>query len=149
VFRRARLLLADDEEAERVVNDVFGLIYDKPSHYIGQPALSVQLYALATRACFNRLRSRTLRSRSKRRDSDTGAGTPVQQQPQDDLSIRATLLREVLDGLDDSLAHIAVYYYLDELSQEEVSAVLGCPRRRVVNLLVQLTAAAAARELRL
>jgi DNA-directed RNA polymerase specialized sigma24 family protein len=54
----------------------------------------------------------------------------------------------VLDGLSDPLAQLAVYYYLDELSQEEVGAVLGCPKRRVVNLLSQLTAAAGARELR-
>jgi RNA polymerase sigma factor (sigma-70 family) len=142
VFRRARILLADDEEAQRVVSDVFGLLYDKPERFLGHPALSVRLYALTTRACFSRLRSRTLRSR-KRRDSEPGAHPP-----QDDLSVRATELREVLEGLSDPLAQVAIYYYLDELSQEEVSAVIGCPKQRVVNLLVQLTAAAAERELR-
>lgn len=127
-----------------MVSDVFGRLYDRPDLYVGQPALSVQLYALTTRACFNRLRSRALRSRSQRQAlaRHGAAEQTTQAAPQDDMSARASLLREVLDGLEDPLAQLAVYYYLDELSQEEVGAVLGYPRRRVVNLLSQLTAAA-------
>jgi RNA polymerase sigma-70 factor (ECF subfamily) len=150
VFRRARVLLADDEDAQRVVSDVFGLLYDWPDRDLAQPALSVKLYALTTRACFNRLRSRALRSRSERQAlaAQDAAAPGAQQTLQDDLSARASQLREVLDGLRDPLAQLAVFYYLDELSQEEVGAVLGYPRRRVVNLLSQLTAATSSRELR-
>jgi RNA polymerase sigma-70 factor (ECF subfamily) len=150
VFRRARILLADDEDAQRVVTDVFGLLYDRPERYVGQPALSVQLYALTTRACFNRLRSRALRRTTKRQAFalDDTAAQGSQPRPQDDLSARASELRNMLDDLDDPLAQLAVYYYLDELSQEEVGAVLGFPRRRVTNLLLQLSAAASSRELR-
>jgi DNA-directed RNA polymerase specialized sigma24 family protein len=67
--------------------------------------------------------------------------------PKDDVSARASQLREVLHGLSEPLAQLAVYYYLDELSQEEVGAVLGCPKPRVVSLLSQLMAAAGSREL--
>jgi DNA-directed RNA polymerase specialized sigma24 family protein len=134
VYRRARVLLADDDGAQHVVNDVFGLIYDQPERYLGNPALSIQLYSLTTRACVNRLRGRAL---GKKRDSE-----PPRDAPLDDLSARARALREVVEDLEDPLAQLAVYYYLDELSQEEVSAVLGCPRRRVTNLLSQLWAAA-------
>lgn len=148
VFRRARILLGDDEDAQHVVNDVFGTIYDQPERYLGNPALSVQLYALTTHACVNRLRGRPLRrSHSKLRDTPDPAGAAPQgttRTPADDLTVRAELLRELLDGLEDPLAQLAVYYYLDELSQEEVSAVLGCPRRRVTSLLSQLWVAAGA-----
>lgn len=137
------MLLSNDEDAQRVVSDVFGMLYDKPNRYLRQPALSVQLYALTTRACFNRLRSRALHGRAKRQAGSDNASGP----PQDDLTARASQLREVLDGLTEPLAQLAVYYYLDELSQEEVGAVLGCPKTRVVNLLMQLTAAAGSREL--
>ncbi len=150
VFRRARILLADDEDAQHVVSDVFGLIYDQPQRYLGNPALSVQLYALTTRACVNRLRGRPIGGRGgERRDTPDPGGSPDSTRtPLDDLNTRARRLRELLDGLDDPLAQLAVYYYLDELSQEEVSAVLGCPRRRVTSLLSQLWAAAGTSELR-
>jgi RNA polymerase sigma-70 factor (ECF subfamily) len=134
VFRRARILLSDDEGAQHVVNDVFGLIYNEPERYLGNPALSIQLYSLTTRACVNRLRG-------KKRNSDPPS-RPGHNAPLDDLGARAGALREVVPDLDDPLAQLAVYYYLDELSQEEVSAVLGCPRRRVTSLLSQLWAAA-------
>lgn len=147
VFRRARIILADDEDAQHVVNDVFGMIYDQPERYLGHPALSVQLYALTTHACVNRLRGRPIGSRAKRRDTPDPAGVPgTTRAPLDDLSTRAEQLRETLDGLEDPLAQLAVYYYLDELSQEEVSAVLGCPRRRVTSLLSQLWVAAGTTE---
>jgi RNA polymerase sigma-70 factor (ECF subfamily) len=137
VFRRARVLLADDEDAQQVVNDVFGLIYDQPERYLGNPALSIQLYSLTTRACVNRLRGRSL-GKKHNRNSDP----PARNSPLDDLTARAGALREVVQDLEDPLAQLAIYYYLDELSQEEVSAVLGCPRRRVTSLLSQLWAAA-------
>jgi RNA polymerase sigma-70 factor (ECF subfamily) len=143
VFRRARVLLCDDQDAQRVVTDVFGMLYDRPERYLKHPALSVQLYALTTRACFNRLRSRALHSRSKRREANLNA----KRMPQDDVSARARQVCEVLDALPEPLAQVAVYYYLDELSQEEVGAVLGCPKQRVVNLLSQLLAAAGSQEL--
>jgi len=155
VFRRARILLADDEGAQHVVSDVFGMIYDEPERYLGNPALSVQLYALTTRACVNRLRGRPIGrgssardGESNRRDTPDPAAAPDSANARlDDLNTRANQLRVLLDGLEDPLAQLAVYYYLDELSQEEVSAVLGCPRRRVTSLLSQLWAAAGTSEL--
>lgn len=145
------MLLANDEDAQRVVADVFGMLYDKPAQYLGHPALSVQIYALTTRACFSRLRSRVLQRRAERQGAagkksrKSGAARTAFNTPQtvrDDVTTRANELRDVLGGLDEPLGQLAVYYYLDELSQEEVGAVLGCPKQRVVSLLTQLTAAA-------
>jgi RNA polymerase sigma-70 factor (ECF subfamily) len=133
VFRRARVLLADDAEAQRVVSDVFGLLYDGQERYLGRPALTPLLYSLTTRACFNRLRNRSLQRR-------LAAGSQLA--TDDEEVARGTQLRDFVGHLNDRLSQLAVYYYLDELSQEEVSAILGCPKRGVDNLLLQLTAAA-------
>jgi RNA polymerase sigma factor (sigma-70 family) len=124
VFRRARALLADDNDAQRVVSDVFGLLYDQPEHYSGRPALSRHLYALTTHACFNRLRSRKL----QKQPSAANGGRLD----------RAAALRILLERLQEPLDRLAVYYYLDELTQEEVTELLGCSRRRMSNLLAEL-----------
>jgi RNA polymerase sigma-70 factor (ECF subfamily) len=133
VFRRARALLADDADAQRVVSDVFGLLYDRPERYSGRPALSRQLYALTTRACFNRLRSRKLQAKTRPAADDEQADS-------------AATLRSLLDRLQEPLDQLAVYYYLDELTQEEVTELLGCSRRRITNLLAQLERSARDRE---
>ncbi|HKP59279.1 MAG TPA: sigma factor [Polyangiales bacterium] len=125
VFRRAHALLADEADAQRVVSDVFGLLYDRPERYRGRARLSRQLYALTTRACFNRLRSRKLQ-RKRQPAADGGE------------SDRASALRALLDRLQEPLDQLAVYYYLDELTQEEVTELLGCSRRRMTSLLARL-----------
>lgn len=125
VFRRARALLADEADAERVVSDVFGLLYDRPERYRGRTALCRQLYALTTRACFNRLRSRKLQRKTQAAAKGGNAD-------------RSAALRVLLDRLQEPLDQLAVYYYLDELTQEEVTELLGCSRRRIQNLLAQL-----------
>jgi RNA polymerase sigma-70 factor (ECF subfamily) len=48
--------------------------------------------------------------------------------------------------LPEPLGHVAVYYYLDELTHEEIAELLGCSRRHVGNLLVRLSAWARADE---
>ena len=121
VFRRARALLADDVDAQRVVSDVFGRLYDRPERYQGRPALCRQLYALTTRACVERLRGRKRSLAAAGGEGD-----------------RAAALRALLDRLEEPLDELAVYYYLDELTQEEVTELLGCSRRRITNLLAQL-----------
>jgi RNA polymerase sigma-70 factor, ECF subfamily len=133
VFRRARALLADDADAQRVVADVFGLLYDRPERYQGRRALCRQLYALTTRACFNRLRSRKPQAKAQ----------PAADGGERD---RAAALRVLLTRLQEPLDQLAVYYYLDELTQEEATELLGCSRRRITNLLAQLERSARAAE---
>jgi RNA polymerase sigma-70 factor (ECF subfamily) len=57
-------------------------------------------------------------------------------------------LRSALRELPEPLAHVAVYYYMDELTQDEISRILGCSRRHVGNLLERLFAHRAHKELR-
>jgi len=47
-------------------------------------------------------------------------------------------LRAWLASLPEELAQVAVYYHMDELTQEELAGVLGCSRQWVGKLLQQL-----------
>jgi RNA polymerase sigma factor (sigma-70 family) len=47
-------------------------------------------------------------------------------------------LRAWLATLPEELAQVAVYYHMDELTQEELASVLGCSRQWVGKLLQQL-----------
>jgi RNA polymerase sigma-70 factor (ECF subfamily) len=47
--------------------------------------------------------------------------------------------RDLLERLPQRLAEVAVYYYLDELSQREIASVLGCSHRHVGQLLARLS----------
>jgi DNA-directed RNA polymerase specialized sigma24 family protein len=64
-----------------------------------------------------------------------GCPEPTQPGPEALVELRAWLL-----SLPDELAKVAVYYHLDELTQEEIASVLGCSRQWVGKLLAQLEA---------
>lgn len=53
--------------------------------------------------------------------------------PEDLATLRALLVR-----LPAELGQIAVHYYIDGMSQQEIADVIGCSRRRIGGLLEQL-----------
>lgn len=134
VFRRARYLLKSDAEAHEVVQDLFLSIHQRPEQCpaSGSP-LTGWFYSATTHACLNRLRNGRTRMRLL-------SEQPV---PQDRGAVQVearNLVRQLLSSMPEPLAALAVYYYLDELTQDQVAAVLGCSRRHVNDLLGRLQA---------
>ena len=125
-FRRARQLLGNAAEADEIVHDVFLCLIEKPDQYRGQSKLSTYLYSAVTHACLNQLRNRKLRfgllerfvAPNARRDTPAAAEASAQ-------------LHAALRAMPAPLAEVAVYYYMDGLSHEEIAELLGCSRRQV------------------
>src|SRR5215813_8102532 len=119
VLRRARQILASDDEAAEVLQELFTGLVARPQQFDGRSAPSTFLYAATTHACLSRLRNR----RNRRRLLDEQVrpwATDVDPRP-----VGAALeLREVLAQLTDHEAHAAVYHYLDGMSHAEIAKVL-------------------------
>lgn len=133
VFRRARRLLGSEADAQDVVSDVFTSLYERPEQYAGRSALSTFLYSMTTHVCLNRIRSQRRRARLLENGHHATSAASHPAAPD-----RAAQLRELLQRMPDPLGQVAVYYYLDELTQAEVAELLGCSRRHVGDLLVRL-----------
>jgi RNA polymerase sigma-70 factor (ECF subfamily) len=134
VLRRARQLLGNEAEAQEVLHDVFTSLLQDPGQFAGLSSAMTFLYRMTTNAALGRLR----RSRTHARLLATnygGGGEPTSPSPEALVELRAWLL-----ALPDELAKVAVYYYMDELTQEEIARVLGCSRQWVGKLLGQLEA---------
>lgn len=130
VLRRARQILASDDDAAEVLQELFAGLIARPEQFGGHSAPSTFLYAATTHACLRRLRD----ARNRRRLIDTQVRpwlTDVDLRP----AGAATAVRAVLAQLPDDEARAAVYHYLDGMSHAEVAEVLGCSRRHVGNLL--------------
>ena len=136
-FRRARRLLGNEAEAQEIVHDVFLSLFERPEQFRGQSRLSTFLYSAVTHACLNRIRDRQTRVRLLREEHAVAQRivhtTPVG--PDDH-----ALLRSWLAQMPDALAKLAVYYYMDELTHEEIAQLLGCSRRYVGYQLERLSA---------
>jgi RNA polymerase sigma-70 factor (ECF subfamily) len=134
VVRRARDLLRSEPEARDVCQEIFTGLLRAPARLDGVTRPIAYLYRATTNHCLNLVRNRARRVRLLRALPPADERAPVGE-------TRAAL-RELLERLPSELAEVAVYYYLDELSQEEIAAMLGCSRRHVGNLILRLRDAA-------
>ena len=134
VLRRARQLLGDEVEAQEVLHDVFTSLLQDPGQFAGMSSAMTFLYRMTTNAALGRLRRRRTHDRLLAANN-SGREEPSYPSPEVLVELRAWLL-----SLPDELARVAIYYHMDEMTQEELANVLGCSRQWVGKLLQQLHA---------
>lgn len=127
VLRRARQILNDEAEAQDVLHEVFASLLHKPEQFAGRSSVTTFLYSVTTHLCLNRLRDGATRARLL---AQRGPAAAVEAR-----SDRMLQVRELLARLPEDLAHVIVYYYVDEMTHEEIADQIGCSRRQVGNLL--------------
>jgi RNA polymerase sigma factor (sigma-70 family) len=127
VWRRARRILADDDAAKDVTQEVFlrAMAIDAKGAFDACPM--GWLYRATTNLCLNRLRdtkrraeilSECILDETRGRDADT-----------------QILVRRILERVPEELQDVAVYYYVDDLSHDEIASILGVSRRTIGNRL--------------
>ena len=144
VLRRARAMLSDEHAARDVAQEVFLKVLESLSDFRRESSPVTWLYRATTNRCLNLLRDGARQSRAL-----DALALAAPDEAEAGLDERLTL-RAVLAEVPEALREIAVYYYLDQMSHEEIAQLLGVSRRTVGNRLVEFHAAAkvAARQAR-
>lgn len=128
VYRRARELLGDDEAARDATQEVFMRVIRAGQKSRGALTPTAWLYCVTTNFCLNQLRDR------KRQ----GALLTRHYVPGDQVAptgeTRATVI-QILNRVPEELQEIAIYFFLDELTYDEIGRLLGVSRRTVSNRL--------------
>lgn len=127
VLRRARRILNDETEAQDVLHEVFASLLHNPEQFDGRSSVTTFLYSATTNRCLNRLRDSATRARLLARQRPPG--------PEEARADRLLQVRQLLARLPEELAQVTVYYYVDEMTHDEIADQLGCSRRHVGNLL--------------
>jgi RNA polymerase sigma factor (sigma-70 family) len=131
VLRRARALLHNEAEAQDVTQEIFASLVQRPEQFEGRSAPSTFLYAATTHLALRRMRDRNHRAHLVELFVAPGKRDAHQSAHGETLAV----LRDVLGRVPHELAVVATYVYLDEMSHDEISTLLGCSRRTVGNLL--------------
>ncbi len=126
--RRARSILNDDMEAEDALQEVFVRVINSMADFRRQSQPSTWLYRITTNLCLNRVRdSRRRRARLHRLGEEVDAGAS----PSTPSAEARTALRDLLGRLPEDLGEIAVYYFVDEMDQDEIAKLVGVSRRTI------------------
>lgn len=156
VLRRARALLREDQAARDAVQEVFiralralrtqpelARVFERATHAPASPPAAepseaspaTWLYRITTNYCLNARRDGARRvelwsQHGEREETSTTAGGFARVQ-----------LAQIFASISPDLVEIAHYYLVDELTHEEIAALLGVSRRTIGNRLDELRAA--------
>ena len=123
VFRRCLMLLGNAADAEDALQEVFVKAMRAAESFRGDSSPSTWLYRISTNHCLNVLRSaKRLRKRLERQAAErepTAAAVPAEQME------AAAQIRELLPHFDERTQQMAVYYFVDGMSQEEIAQQVG------------------------
>src|SRR5438128_2101567 len=112
-------MLGREDDAREVVQEVFASMLENGVSFRGQSSVRTCLYAATTNACLNRIRNEKTRARILRESHDPSPAVAPDAEA-------AALVRDVLARVPESLARVAILYYLDEMTHDEIARVLGC-----------------------
>jgi RNA polymerase sigma-70 factor (ECF subfamily) len=131
VLRRARRIMGSESEAQEILQELFMSFVERPQQLAGKTSLTGWLYGATTHLCLNTLRNRKNRARLLQQAPEPASAATSNAETR--LSVQ-----ELLGALPDPLGQVAVYYYLDEMTHEEIAEIIGISRRHVGNLLQQI-----------
>ncbi len=119
VYGRCRYLLKDDAEARDALQDVFVKALQALPEFRAAASPSTWILRIATNHCLNVLRARSARWREQLQAVQRDRRQETE--PPD----RRELVRMLLASAPAEAQEVAVLYYVDELTQEEIARELG------------------------
>ncbi len=128
VYARCRYLLRDEEEARDAMHDTFIKAQKNLESFRGDASPLTWLTKIATNHCLNVLRSKKAKWRERYRQQELHTEQVEQVAPSANgisFAEDSQLLRMVLERVDASLAEVAVYYFVDEMTQKEITELVG------------------------
>jgi RNA polymerase sigma-70 factor, ECF subfamily len=134
LFRRACALLRDEEAAMDVLQEVFlrALSSGSPLDELTTPF--GWLFRVTTNLCYRRRRDEGRRRRALMVLSLTSHETPRRE-----VELEHSV-RDVVGRLPPSCQKLAVFYFVDEMTQAEIAVTVKAPRRTVAYRLDRLRA---------
>ena len=137
LLRKAERMLGSRADAQDLVQALFVDLWQK-----GESPELPYLYRAITNRCLTFLRDEANRARLLA-GHDEALGGPARTRC-DERVIGADMLAKLARALDERTLEIAYYRYLDDMTQEEIAALLGVSRKTVGKKLDDVREAVAA-----
>lgn len=124
VHQRCHYFLRHDEDARDAMHEVFLKVVERYGEFRGEASPLTWIVRIATNHCLNLLRSR--RAPWRERFGHTATLEATINQARSAGGDKQTLVRELLGHIPHDLHEPAVYYFVDEMTQDEAAAACRC-----------------------
>lgn len=124
IYGRCLSFLRNEAEARDALQEVFVRVLQHAEQFEERSRLTTWVYRIATNYCLTRLRDRRP-SRELLPEDLPAARTPEQDATWRDLG------RKLLARTEEGHLLVALHYFVDGMTQEEIAAVMGISRRTV------------------
>ncbi|HQJ38309.1 MAG TPA: sigma-70 family RNA polymerase sigma factor [Bacillota bacterium] len=139
VFSTAFHYTHDHEEARDLTQEIFIKLYNNLQKYKGKASFSTWLYRIAVNRCIDWTRKKKPQTVSAISDgseeeldiydtiADSGGG------PEEDLikQENAVYLRKLVESLPEIYKTVIILYYFEDFSPQEISEIVGVPKRTI------------------
>jgi len=139
VFSTAFHYTHDQEEARDLTQEIFIKLYNNLQKYKGKASFSTWLYRIAVNRCIDWTRKKKPQTVSAISDgseeeldiydtiADSGGG------PEEDLikQENAVYLRKLVESLPEIYKTVIILYYFEDFSPQEISEIVGVPKRTI------------------
>jgi RNA polymerase sigma-70 factor (ECF subfamily) len=123
VYARCQYLLRDKEEARDAMHDVFIKVQKNLGEFRGEASPITWMTRIATNHCLNVIRAKRAAWHDKYKKEVENA--PQGEELGASLKENRQLLKLALAKVDPEIAEIAIYYFVDEMTQQEICALVG------------------------
>ncbi len=124
IYRRCQYFLRSDAEAQDAMHDVFLKVVERHEEFRGQSSPLTWMVRITTNHCLNLLRSRRAGWRGRYEET---VKVDARDRPPDSVQWeRHELVRALIGRVNRRALEAAVYYFVDEMSQEDAAAAAGC-----------------------
>lgn len=123
VYRRCAYLLRNDEDARDAMQEVFIKVGKNMDEFRGEASALTWISRIATNHCLNIIRAKKAawHDQFKRFVEHKAEESGPQQRHVD----KTQFVQMVLGLCDDDVQEAAIYYFVDEMTQEEVAESMG------------------------
>jgi len=125
VYGRCHYLLRDKAKAEDAMQDVFAKALDHGAGFRGESSPMTWLMTIATNHCLNLLRAERAPWHAKFAEHETGRASRQADGAGPHLFENREAVRQALSRVDPETQAVAIHYYVDEMTLEEVAAAVG------------------------
>ncbi len=125
VYRRSQYFLRNKEEAQDAMHDVFLKVVERHHEFRGASSALTWIIRITTNHCLNIIRSN--KAQWPQRYERTIKVDHADRGPKEIEDFeRRDLVRDLLTTIDAEQQEAAIYYWVDEMNQDEAARAAGC-----------------------